>query len=99
VAAAFDQNVYYWKVTDTRVERIGSRRTDGPVQAIAYLGTYDLVTTPRSMSTSLVGSVQGGDSTRFDFPGELGAVEGSPAIYGDIIYVVTKSGEVAAIGR
>ena len=69
------------------------------MQAIAFLGLYDMVTTPNSLSTSFAGNVSDGDSTGFAFPESIGAVVGSPAIYGDIIYVTTRAGEVVAIGR
>lgn len=99
IAAAFGRHVYYWICTDKIVKQVGYRLTDGPVQSIAFLGIYDMVTTPYSMATSFIGSLKDGDSTGFAFPDTMGAVIGSPAIYGDIIYVTTKTGEVVAIGR
>ena len=99
VAAAFGRAVYYWISTDRTVKRTGYRWADSNVQAIAYLGRYDMVTTANSVSTSFVGNLSGGDSTQFVFPSGMGTVVGSPAIYGDVIYVTTREGEIVAIGR
>jgi len=99
IAAAFDRDIYYWLITDEYVKRVGYRLADSNVQSIAYLGLYDMVTTQNSLMTSFIGNVTSGNATAFIFPNDLGVVVGSPAIYGDLIYVTTQSGEVAAIGR
>ncbi len=99
VAAAFGSYVYYWTSTDQSVWQSGGRKVDGTVQAIAFAGLYDMVTTVHSMSTSFVGNVSEGDSTAYYFPDDIGKVMGSPAIYGDVIFVTTNSGEVMAVGR
>lgn len=99
VAAAFDNEIFYWAITDESVKRVGYRVADGPVQSIAFLGLYDMVTTQNSLMTSFIGNLKSGNATAFVFPEELPSIVGAPAIYGDIIYVTTKSGEVIAIGR
>ena len=99
IAAGFGREIYYWSLDNESVKRVGYRFVDGDVQSITFLGLYDMVTTKNSMMTSFIGDVTSGNATAFVFPGNLGAVVGSPAIYGDLIFVTTKTGEVAAIGR
>jgi len=99
ISGAFGRYVYYWTVTDRSVWFNGGRTADGTVQSVAFAGLYDMVTTANSMSTSFIGNVSGGNSTAFFFPANLGSVVGSPAIYGDVVFVTTNSGEVAAVGR
>ncbi len=98
IAAAFGRDIYYWVSTLQKVELIDHRYADSDVQAIAFLGLYDMVTTSNSISTSFIGEVTS-DSTTFHFPDSLSAITGSPAIYGDVIFVTTGDGSVAAIGR
>lgn len=98
IAAAFGRDIYYWVSTLQKVELIDHRYADNNVQAIAFLGLYDMVTTSNSISTSFIGEVTS-DSTTFHFPENISAITGSPAIYGDVIFVTTGTGSVAAIGR
>ena len=99
IAAGFGREIFYWALDGESLQRVGYRFVDGDVQSIAFLGRYDLVTTRNSMITSFIGDVEGGNATAFVFPNDLDSVVGAPAIYGDVIFVTTKAGEVAAIGR
>ena len=99
IAAGFGREIFYWALDSESVKRVGYRFVDGDVQSIAFLGRYDMVTTRNSMMTSFMGDLESGNATAFVFPDDLDAIEGSPAIYGDLIFVTTKAGEVAAIGR
>jgi hypothetical protein len=99
IAAGFGRDVFYWALDSRSLKRVGYRFLDGDVQSIAFLGRYDMVTTRNSMVTSFMGDLESGNATAFVFPDDLGAIEGSPALYGDLIFVTTKAGEVAAIGR
>ena len=99
IAAGFGREIFYWALDSTKVQRVGYRIADGDVQSIAFLGRYDMVTTRNAMMTSFMGQVEDGNATAFVFPDDMDAIVGSPALYGDLIFVTTKAGEVAAIGR
>jgi len=99
IAAGFGRDVYYWISTDRIVKRVGYRGLDSDVQSLAYLGLYDLATTARSLSTSFLGSTKDGDATLYGLEEEIGGAAGAPAIYGDVIYLLTRAGSVAALGR
>lgn len=99
VAAGFGRDVYYWMSTDKAVKLIGHRRADGEVQAIAFTGYFDLVTTTNSLSTSFVGNTEVEDAMSFDLRQEVGKLVGPPALYGDVLYGLTRKGKVVALAR
>ena len=99
IAAAFGRDVYYWASTDKSVETIGWRNAGGNVQSIAYTGRYDLVTTSDTLSTSFLGNTEYGNATAHVLKPAVKNVVGSPALYGDIVYLLTQEGQVVALGR
>lgn len=99
VAAGFGREIYYWISTDRVVKQVGQRSLDSDVQSIAYLGLYDLATTTNSLSTSFLGNTGEGNATAYSLSGEIEGAVGSPALYGDVIYLLTRSGAVVALGR
>ena len=99
IAVGFDRDVYYWTCTDKILKQIGWRDAGGNVQSIAFAGLYDIVTTSDTLSTSFMGNTEEGNATAYVLKPAVNNVVGSPAFYGDMIYLLTNSGEVVAVGR
>jgi hypothetical protein len=99
VAAAFGKDVYYWVRLDRTVEIANHRQFDSKVQSIIFASIQDIVITQSSLSASLLGQTGGDFGYTWKIPKEVGSVVGTPAFYGDVIFVLTQSGEVVAIGK
>lgn len=99
VATAFDRDIYYWISTHDTVKPVGYRRVDSAVEAIAYVGLYDLATTSGSLTTSFVGKTVDGNATALAMPPDLKGTVGAPALYCDVIYLLSNAGGVIALGR
>lgn len=99
VAASFGQDVYYWLSTEHSVSIANHRRVDSNVQSIIFANVHDMVVAETSLSTSLVGNVDDEESVAFSLKEVgIGSIIGTPALYGDIIYVLSQKGRVFAIG-
>jgi hypothetical protein len=99
VAAAFGRDIYYWVITQDTVRVANTRRVDSNVQSIVFANVHDMVVSATSLSTSLVGNTDTEDAAVYDLPSDVRPISGTPALYGDVIYVVSRSGQVAAIAR
>lgn len=99
VAAAFGRDVFYWISLHDRVQVANYRRADSNVRAIIFAYIQDIVVTEKSFSSSLLGQTWDENSYTLEIPTNLQPIAGHPALYGDIIYVVSQSGEIAAIGK
>jgi hypothetical protein len=99
IAAAFGRDVYYWLRLDDSIEIANYRQADSKVQSIILAHIQDIVVTERSFSAALIGQQGGEFGSTWRIPSELGPIVGTPALYGDVIYVVAQSGDVVAIGK
>lgn len=99
IAASFDQDIYYWLSTENSVSMIGQRRADAKVQSIIFANVHDMVVSTESLSTSLAGNTDGSRVSTYSLPDDVRPIVGTPALYGDVIYVVSKTGRIAAISR
>ncbi len=99
IAAAFGKDVYYWLATEKKFSKVGRRQVDDDVLALLFAHIHDVAVTSTSFSTSLVGNTAGARVSTYILPDEVRPIVGSPALYGDLIYIVSKTGQIAAIGR
>ncbi|MBK9748842.1 MAG: PQQ-binding-like beta-propeller repeat protein [Chloroflexi bacterium] len=99
VAASFGRDVYYWLVTESAVSVASYRRSDSNVQSILFANVHDMVVSATSLSTSLAGNTTDDDASTFVLPESVRPIIGTPALYGDIIYLVSRTGQVVAVGR
>ena len=99
IAASFGRDIYYWVSTESDVYIANHRRADSAVQSILFANVHDLVVSADSLSTSLAGNTDDENASSFELPDSVRPIVGTPALYGDMIYVVSRNGEVIAIGR
>jgi hypothetical protein len=98
VAAAFGREVFYWMRLDESIEIVNHRVFDSKIQAIIFASVQDIVITERSITTSLLG--QGGALTsQVDIPASILPIKGTPALYGDVIYIVSNRNRIIAFGK
>lgn len=99
VAASFGRDIYYWLVTENTVSVANTRRADSAVQSILFANVHDMVVSSTSLSTSLAGNEDGSEVSSFVLPESVRPIVGTPALYGDVIYVISRTGQLAAIAR
>lgn len=99
IAASFGRDIYYWVSTESAVYVANYRRADSNVQSIVFANVHDLVVSATSLSTSLAGNTTDENASTFVLPDSVRPIVGTPALYGDMIYVVSRTGQVVAIGR
>lgn len=99
IAASFGRDIYYWVSTESAVYVANYRRADSNVQSIIFANVHDLVVSTTSLSTSLAGNTQDEDTATYYLPDSVKPIVGTPALYGDVIFVVSRTGQIAAIGR
>jgi len=99
IAAAFGRDVYYWISTEQSIAIASQRLVDSNVQSILFADVHDVVVSSTSLSTSLAGNTQDENTATYTLPETLRPIVGTPAIYGDVIFVVSRTGQIAAIGR
>lgn len=99
VGASFGRDIYYWVSTEDSVSVVNFRRADSTVQSIIFADVHDMTVSSTTLSTSLAGNTVDEHATEYVLPESVRPIVGTPALYGDIIYVVSRSGQIAAIGR
>jgi hypothetical protein len=100
IVGAFGSELHYWLSDDTDVVWLNSRNMPGndKVNAILLSNVHDIAITSNTISTSLVGNL-GTDTGTVSLRDEIGKLVGMPAVYGDVIYVMSENQRIHAVAR
>jgi hypothetical protein len=94
IAATRGSDVYYAAITNIDILLFSHKKADSRIQSVIFTSAQDVIVSEKTLYTTRMGNIH----ESIQIPSTLKPLSGSPAIYGDIIFVVNQAGTVAAIG-